>query len=923
MTEIEVQAPESIPSFDERVEILAGELELAVKWQRPCILLVVYRSEYVRAEAQTALENHMFDMGQRSVPLRLKNREITDIAAFLKEFEGAANAVFFVDGFRRGKGAEAALYSMLNIQREFFAAKQIRTVFWLTQNELTLLAHSAPDFWAYRDRVIAFVESPKAEQLLQRAVESAWQGTGEYVEAPQDTDASISLRESLLTDLPRGEEASSIRANLLLALGVLNWRKGDFEKADEQLQEALQIAGKLQDAWFEAECFNALALIRASTERIEEAIDAYRQAIQLAPNQIFAWNNLGNLCAKIGRHDEAMTAFQKAIDGNPKDPIAWNGLGGVHLKNGRVDEAIAAYRKAIEYLPSFAQPWNGLGDVYASIDQLDEALKTYHEAVKVNPKYVTPWIRMGTLFLRHGKLPEAVTAYQGALALDPNNSALWNDLGTMYGKSERLAEAVDTFSKAIQLDRGNGWAYSNLAFTYMQQGRHREAISLLLRSLDLLEHDADKAASWNHLAQVYRRLHDYDNATAAYQIADRLDPAVAASKPTYMQNGETPWSATSRAEGPEPTMDQEMASAAPFTPAAASVRNAFGLLSKAASASEQRGDSGGSSGVSRTFQTMTNAPSWIFHGSVTEAYSAPQTGVPQQAVGYQGEEDAMTDTRLDRIPSFEQRRAPEDVGGADGSFARTGGNSSAAEWTERGNTSFSGGALDDAIQAYNEAIRLDPALGAPYSNLASAYLTRGQFAEAIALYQKSVELLDSDKEKALSWNGLGNAYRCVNDYPSAVNAYQRAADLDPETNGIRERAEDFLSPAAPMNAQVWNDLGEFFLKIGSEDEAIEAFNKAIELKPDSGLPYCNLSRALAATGKYTEAVPLCQKGIALLTDDMDKTAAWNHLGNVFRKLNDYERAIDSYQRAAAGVDEGVDLLTRTGFSLLSNSNVNQ
>ena len=131
----------------------------------------------------------------------------------------------------------------------------------------------------------------------------------------------------LLTELPEGEEASSLRANLLLTLGVLNWRKGDFEKADEQLQEALKLATKIQDNWFEAECYNALALIKTSTERTDEAIDAYKQAIHLAPDQIFAWNNLGNLCAKIGRNDEAMIAFRKAIECNPEGShrLEWAG----------------------------------------------------------------------------------------------------------------------------------------------------------------------------------------------------------------------------------------------------------------------------------------------------------------------------------------------------------------------------------------------------------------------------------------------------------------------------------------------------------------------------------------------------------------------------------------------------------------------
>ena len=45
-------APEAGATFDERLAILTEEIELAVKWQRPCMVLVVYSSEYVRADTR-------------------------------------------------------------------------------------------------------------------------------------------------------------------------------------------------------------------------------------------------------------------------------------------------------------------------------------------------------------------------------------------------------------------------------------------------------------------------------------------------------------------------------------------------------------------------------------------------------------------------------------------------------------------------------------------------------------------------------------------------------------------------------------------------------------------------------------------------------------------------------------------------------
>ena len=54
-------------TFDERVEIIIKELELAIQWDRPSALLVVYSSEYVRADAETALENYLIEQGQKII----------------------------------------------------------------------------------------------------------------------------------------------------------------------------------------------------------------------------------------------------------------------------------------------------------------------------------------------------------------------------------------------------------------------------------------------------------------------------------------------------------------------------------------------------------------------------------------------------------------------------------------------------------------------------------------------------------------------------------------------------------------------------------------------------------------------------------------------------------------------------------------
>jgi len=902
MTKQSSQISPEIEPFEDRIEILAGELELSIKWRRPCVLLVVYSSEYVRADVQTALSNYLVDLGQKTASLKIRNQASNHMLEFLREFKEPASTVFFIEGLRWGHGKDINAYTALNLQREFLVEKQVRVILWLTLNEVMDLARHAPDFWTQRQRVIEFSESPKADQVLQGALDSAWQGLGEYAGQFDDTDEKISLRESLLTDLPMEAEASSTRANLLLTLGILNWRKGDYEKADELLGEALKIATLIQDTWFEAECFNAIALVKSSMDRIDDAINAYKQAIQLAPDQIFAWNNLGNLCAKIDRNDEAIVVFLKAIECNPKDPIGWNGLGNVYYKIGYVDDAIAAYRKSIQFMPTFAHPWSGLGDVYASVGRIDEAMKAYHQAIELNKQYVAPWLRLGTLFNKQGRYREAVKAYQKALSLDPKNAAIWNELGAIHLNSKAYTEATDAFTKAIEFDRGHASACSNLALTYVQQGKYPEALPLYLKSADLLTDEKGKAAAYNRLGDVYRLLNEYDNAIAAYQSADLLDLGSPASK--------------GRKTNPElitPPARQEhnpdlITEADPRTEP--SVESPEKILEQVV-----RENANHDLPVMAEHE-LTDAPYWIFNPTSNSHVEISSTAIEgsQESIGAAMSKPASLPTppaetaAADDHPDLEKLKDDSQ---------------NPLVWNEKGNAHFKRQAFDDAISAYNRAIQLDPAFGWPYSNLALTYLIQGQYAEAILLYQKSIELLKANKDRAVSWNGLGNVYRYLNDYPNAVAAYQKAAELDPETAGMRDGADSFQISQDAESTEMWNDLGELFFKTGAYDEAVQAFNKAIELEPDSGAAYNNLAYVLVSRAHYARAIPLYQKSLELFRASEDKALVWNRLGNVYRKLNDYDNAMKAYQQAVKLSDGGSSLLDRTRFSLLSNVYVGQ
>ncbi|HEX2696826.1 MAG TPA: hypothetical protein VHM28_03910, partial [Anaerolineales bacterium] len=147
----------------ERIENLAAELELAARWQRPYVLLAVYGSELVRSQVEQALRAQLNGLGQETAYVKVKNRKASDIVNCLKQFTNPENTVFFFDGLQWSQAEPTDAYSALNLQREFFIERKVRVIFWLTQSEITALAHGAPDFWTCRNRVIEFVDAPHEE----------------------------------------------------------------------------------------------------------------------------------------------------------------------------------------------------------------------------------------------------------------------------------------------------------------------------------------------------------------------------------------------------------------------------------------------------------------------------------------------------------------------------------------------------------------------------------------------------------------------------------------------------------------------------------------------------------------------------------------------------------------------------------------
>ena len=105
-----------------------------------------------------------------------------------------------------------------------------------------------------------------------------------------------------------------------------------------------------------------------------------------------------------------------------------------------------------------------------------------------------------------------------------------------------------------------------------------------------------------------------------------------------------------------------------------------------------------------------------------------------------------------------------------------------------------------------------------------------------------------------------------------------------------------LSVQYPNTPDIWNILGIAHKELGFLDNAILAFNKALELNANYPDPYNNLGVALHAQGKLPEAVEAFNKALALKPDF---SHAYNNIGNVYKDLGNFDHAMVALNNAVS------------------------
>jgi tetratricopeptide (TPR) repeat protein len=198
---------------------------------------------------------------------------------------------------------------------------------------------------------------------------------------------------------------------------------------------------------------------------------------------------------------------------------------------------------------------------------------------------------------------------------------------------------------------------------------------------------------------------------------------------------------------------------------------------------------------------------------------------------------------------------------------------SPAAISQRAAALYDHGDYKGALRLYDDVIRINPKFELAWANRGGALRNLHRPDEALASFNKALELDPSD---AWTYHQRGELSADRGDYAGAIDDYDKAIGINP-TYQLTYSAKGFA-----------------LYQMKRYDDAVQVFDKALELKPGDVWAYDVRGNVYADSGKYQRALQDYDKAIAL---DPKYASAYGSKGFVLHKLGRYKDALNALNKA--------------------------
>jgi tetratricopeptide (TPR) repeat protein len=289
-------------------------------------------------------------------------------------------------------------------------------------------------------------------------------------------------------------------------------REGKFEDAKTRIRE------ELQQNPGSAQGYALLGLVYTAEKNYAEALSALQQGLKLNPKSTGIRNDLGNLYVAQGNMDLAEKEFREVVRLNPTDSDGNYNLGLVLLAKKQPTAAIVCLQRI---RPQTIASQVTLTRAFLEAGRTAEGLKTAKDLSAQNKDNVQVHFTLGVLLAAEKQMRAAQRELEQANVLQPQTFEILFNLGEVYLRESELAEAELILNRALKLKPDSPESLYLLAQVYTEQQKPVDALDLLVRGHKLAPENTDIIYS---LARVSMSQNYYEDSIPLLESGLKLAP---------------------------------------------------------------------------------------------------------------------------------------------------------------------------------------------------------------------------------------------------------------------------------------------------------------------------------------------------------------------------------------------------------------
>jgi DNA-binding winged helix-turn-helix (wHTH) protein/tetratricopeptide (TPR) repeat protein len=232
---------------------------------------------------------------------------------------------------------------------------------------------------------------------------------------------------------------------------------GDLERATKEYERALSLAPNLARAWAglaSVHWFEIAEGLQSREANLPKIRDAALRALALDPQLVEAHIRLASYLCATGQSAAAVEHYKKAAAIDPDNALVLSILAGLAADEGRWDEAIAFQRRAVAAEPLSLAAAQNLADFLFLAGRIEDAKTQFAKVLELDPTQLNQINAFAEILEgRYEQALRIVETWPEGDARDHSLALIYHGLGREEEASERLAslKAAKTWGTNIRV----------------------------------------------------------------------------------------------------------------------------------------------------------------------------------------------------------------------------------------------------------------------------------------------------------------------------------------------------------------------------------------------------------------------------------------------------------------------------------------